>query len=89
MLRGLFEGAQYNSEAGATRAVNSRARAKIGHGEICGLCKLSPVNVGHKVDFGSSLAVWLQGLRHHVRTLENEEEVEAEEEVEEEKEEKT
>ena len=28
VLRGLFEDAQYNSEAGATRAVNSRARTK-------------------------------------------------------------
>ena len=30
VLRGLFEGAQYNSEAGVTRAVNSRARTKQG-----------------------------------------------------------
>ena len=34
MLRGLFEGAQYNSEAGATRTVNSRARTKQGRGEV-------------------------------------------------------
>ena len=34
MLRGLFEGAQYNSEAGVTRAVNLRARTKQGRGEI-------------------------------------------------------
>ena len=34
MLRGLFEGAQYNSEAGATRAVNSRAQTKQGREEI-------------------------------------------------------
>ena len=30
MLRGLFEGAQYNSEAGAKCAVYSRARTKQG-----------------------------------------------------------
>ena len=30
-MRGLFEGAQYNSEARATRAVNSRARRNQGN----------------------------------------------------------
>ena len=34
MLRGLFEGAQYNSEAGAKCAVYSRARTKQGRGVI-------------------------------------------------------
>ena len=34
MLRGLFEGTQYNSEAGATRTVNSRARTKQGREAI-------------------------------------------------------
>ena len=34
MLRGLFEGAQYNSEAGATHAVNLREQTKQGQGEI-------------------------------------------------------
>ena len=34
MLRGLFEGTQYNSEAGAKCAVYSRARTKQGHGVI-------------------------------------------------------
>ena len=34
MLRGLFEGAQYNSEAGAKCAVYSRVRTKQGHGVI-------------------------------------------------------
>ena len=34
MLRGLFEGAQYNSEAGAKRAVYSKARTKQGRGVI-------------------------------------------------------
>ena len=34
MLRGLIEGVQYKSEAGATRAVNSRAQTKQGHREI-------------------------------------------------------
>ena len=32
MLRGLFEGAQYNSEAGAKCAVYLRARTKQGRG---------------------------------------------------------
>ena len=54
MLRGLFEGAQYNSEAWAKCAVYSRARTKQGRGVIkeirytivtieiakkCGLCR--------------------------------------------------
>ena len=34
VLRGLFEGAQYNSEAGAKCAVYSRARTKLGRGVI-------------------------------------------------------
>ena len=34
MLHGLFEGAQYNSEAGAKCAVYSRARTKQGRGVI-------------------------------------------------------
>ena len=34
MLRGLFEGAQYDSEAGAKCAVYSRARTKQGRGVI-------------------------------------------------------
>ena len=34
MLRGLFEGAQYNSEAGAKCAVYSRAQTKQGRGVI-------------------------------------------------------
>ena len=34
MLRGLFEGVQYNSEAGAKCAVYSRARTKQGRGVI-------------------------------------------------------
>ena len=34
MLRGLFEGAQYNSEAGAKCAVYSRERTKQGCGVI-------------------------------------------------------
>ena len=34
MLRGLFEGAQYNSEAWAKCAVYSRARTKQGRGVI-------------------------------------------------------
>ena len=34
MLRGLFEGAQYNSEAGAKCAVYSMARTKQGRGVI-------------------------------------------------------
>ena len=34
MLHGLFEGAQYNSEAGAKCAVYSRARTKRGRGVI-------------------------------------------------------
>ena len=34
MLRGLFEGAQYNSEAGAKCTVYSRARTKQGRGVI-------------------------------------------------------
>ena len=34
MVRGLFEGAQYNSEAGAKCAVYSRARTKQGRGVI-------------------------------------------------------
>ena len=34
MLRSLFEGAQYNSEAGAKCAVYSRARTKHGRGVI-------------------------------------------------------
>ena len=34
MLRGLFEGARYNSEAGAKCAVYLRARTKQGHGVI-------------------------------------------------------
>ena len=33
-MRGLFEGAQYNSEAGAKCAVYSRARTKQGRGVI-------------------------------------------------------
>ena len=34
MLRGLFEGAHYNCEAGAKCAVYSRARTKQGRGVI-------------------------------------------------------
>ena len=34
VLRGLFEGAQYNSEAGAKSALYSRARTKQGRGVI-------------------------------------------------------
>ena len=34
LLRGLFEGAQYNSEAGEKCAVYSRARTKQGRGVI-------------------------------------------------------
>ena len=34
VLRGLFEGALYNSEAGAKCAVYSRARTKQGRGVI-------------------------------------------------------
>ena len=34
VLRGLFEGMQYNSEAGAKCAVYSRARTKQGRGVI-------------------------------------------------------
>ena len=34
MLRSLFEGAQYNSEAGTKCAVYSRARTKQGRGVI-------------------------------------------------------
>ena len=34
MVRGLFEGAQYNSEAGAKCADYSRARTKQGRGVI-------------------------------------------------------
>ena len=34
VLRGLFEGTQYNSEAGAKCAVYSRARTKQGRGVI-------------------------------------------------------
>ena len=34
MLRGLFEGAQYNSEAGAKCVVYSSARTKQGRGVI-------------------------------------------------------
>ena len=34
VLSGLFKGAYYNSEAGATRTVNLRVRTKQGRGEI-------------------------------------------------------
>ena len=46
MLRGLFEGAQYNSEARAKCAVYLRARTKQGHGVIKEIRYIVLKNIG-------------------------------------------
>ena len=66
MLRGLFEGALYNSEAGAKCTVYLRARTKQGRGVIkeiryiiLGMCSFQ-----HK--WASECQLYLFVLFHHV-----------------------